>query len=101
MRISLVNSFSLVIAKEERADIFTTDSGLRDAGTDFGVRISFLPKEIFDMKILDEIKRNQINWEEKENKKINFFTIDLKNRNLIHRDELIPKIKHLYDKLNL
>jgi hypothetical protein len=53
------------------------------------------------LKILDEIKKNQINWEKKENKKINFFTIDLKNKKLIHRDELIPKIKHLYDKLNL
>ena len=45
--LSLVDSFSLVIAKEERADIFTTEHGLRDAGNDFGVRVSFLPKEIF------------------------------------------------------
>ncbi len=53
------------------------------------------------LKALDEIKKNHLNWEKKEKKKINFFTIDFKNRNLIHRDELIPKIKHLYNKLNL
>lgn len=53
------------------------------------------------LKALDEIKKNQINWEKKEKKKINFFTIDFKNRNLIHRDELISKIKYIHDKLKL
>ena len=41
--LSLVDSFSLVIAKEEKAEIFTTDHGLRDAGKDSGVRVSYLP----------------------------------------------------------
>ncbi len=53
------------------------------------------------LKALDEIKKNHINWEKKERKKINFFTIDIQNKNLIHRDELIPKIKYIYDRLKL
>jgi len=43
--ISLVDSFSLAIAKSKRAEIFTTDYGLRRAGNDFKVRVNFLPKE--------------------------------------------------------
>lgn len=53
------------------------------------------------LKSLDEIKKNHFNWEKKEKKKINFFTIDIQNKNLIHRDELISKIKYLNDKLKL
>ncbi|TRZ91574.1 MAG: type II toxin-antitoxin system VapC family toxin [Methanosarcinales archaeon] len=43
--LSIVDSFSLVIAKEEKAEIFTTDPGLLKAGDDYGVKVNFLPKK--------------------------------------------------------
>jgi hypothetical protein len=36
----------LAAAKNKRAEIFTTDYGLHNAGRVFKVRVNFLPKEV-------------------------------------------------------
>lgn len=43
--ISLVDSFMLAIAKKERAKVFTSDHGLRNAAREIDVAVSYLPKE--------------------------------------------------------
>jgi len=43
--ISLVDAFALAISKKKRAELFTTDHGIRDAGKKIGVNVNYLPKE--------------------------------------------------------
>lgn len=42
--ISLVDAFSLAISKKERAELFTTDHGIRDAGKKIRVKVNYLPR---------------------------------------------------------
>lgn len=49
--LSLVDSFSLALAKIEKAQIYTTDHGLRDAAKAERCNVSFLPlEEVFKQK---------------------------------------------------
>ncbi len=47
--LSLVDSFSAVIAKRRNAALFTTDTGIRNVCRRIGVSVSFLPKKALQL----------------------------------------------------
>ncbi len=51
------------------------------------------------IKDLLEIKRNLESWEEKFDKKFNFYTIDLENKSLVSLNDVLIKLKTIHNKI--